>query len=74
MDFYRKHPNAAYLEVFDDNMLLGATSFSCWHCGNKTRWVEINFEAPLCSDECVAAKWREWARASRESARRASNS
>lgn len=32
----------------------------CWHCGRPTQWVELNFEAHLCSEECVDAKWKEY--------------
>lgn len=37
----------------------------CWHCNHATRWVELNFEAHLCSTECVDAKWREYFEACR---------
>jgi hypothetical protein len=32
----------------------------CWHCGENTQWVELNFEAPLCYGECETAKWAEY--------------
>ena len=35
----------------------------CWHCGELTSWIDISFEAPLCSEECEQAKWAEYAQA-----------
>jgi hypothetical protein len=32
----------------------------CWHCSRPTRWVELNFESHLCSEECTDAKWKEY--------------
>lgn len=28
----------------------------CWHCGAPTRYVEVNFEAPLCPGACTDEK------------------
>lgn len=41
------------------------TAGPCWHCGRETQWVEFNFEAHLCSPECVDAKWNEFIEANR---------
>lgn len=35
----------------------------CWHCGDKTHWVDVNFEAALCSPRCEDAKWKEYSEA-----------
>ena len=32
----------------------------CWHCGQPTKWISINFQAFLCSTECADAKWHEY--------------
>ena len=32
----------------------------CWHCGDHTKWAEINFQGYLCSEECVKAKTEEY--------------
>jgi hypothetical protein len=37
----------------------------CWHCGKETPWLEINFQAWLCSLACNRAKWAEYMKASR---------
>lgn len=36
---------------------------ACWHCGRRTHWVDMNFMAYLCSEECDRAKWKEYAAA-----------
>jgi endogenous inhibitor of DNA gyrase (YacG/DUF329 family) len=43
---------------------------ACWHCGDLTQWVDLDFEAPLCSEECLTAKVHEWAEAYREADRK----
>jgi hypothetical protein len=42
----------------------------CWHCGKDTQWIEINFQAWLCSLECNQAKWREYEWAERQASKR----
>lgn len=32
----------------------------CWNCGKDTRWVDVNFEAALCSPACEDIKWKEY--------------
>lgn len=32
----------------------------CWHCGRPSRWLELNFEAPLHPGACSDAKDVEW--------------
>jgi hypothetical protein len=32
----------------------------CWMCQKPTKWVEVNFEAHLCSPECVDQAWGEF--------------
>jgi hypothetical protein len=32
----------------------------CWNCGNFTNWIDISFEAYLCSEECERQKWKEF--------------
>lgn len=64
MKFDDKYPDAKYPEQHGD-MLCGETLLPCWNCGEPTRWYEINYEAPLCSEECVAQKDREYQKALR---------
>lgn len=62
MKFSDKYPDAKNLEQYGD-MLCGETFHPCWNCGTLTRWYEINYEAPLCSEECVAQKDKEYRKA-----------
>lgn len=41
--------------IFDvcDGMMRGRTMKPCIICGNPTEYIEINYEARLCSEECV---------------------
>lgn len=32
----------------------------CWHCEHPTRFLEVNFEAPLCPGACTEAKEEEY--------------
>lgn len=36
------------------------TLSSCCQCGELTNWLEINFEAPICSEECDNKAWKEY--------------
>lgn len=33
---------------------------NCWNCRDLTYWVDIDFEAYLCSEECEDAKREEY--------------
>lgn len=55
MKFTDKYPDADYLSVSPDGMLRGKELLPCWHCGEPTPFVEINYEARICSEECLAA-------------------
>jgi hypothetical protein len=44
----------------------------CWNCKEPTSWIDINFEAYLCSEECERAKWKEYYDAERSRLQRES--
>jgi hypothetical protein len=59
--------------TYTDRIIIGGseliqshTIYGCWHCGEPTEWVEINFSAHLCSDECLSAKIDEYLEATRQ--------
>lgn len=35
----------------------------CCNCGELTDWIDMSFEANLCSEECEYQKWREFGNA-----------
>lgn len=39
-------------EKFMDFVKLLEEPHPCFHCGRPTRWVEINYQGPLCSLDC----------------------
>ena len=40
--------------------LKGQTLSPCFICGEKTHWIEINFEGYCCSEECDDKAWNEY--------------
>jgi len=64
MKFDDKYPDAKYPEQYGD-MLCGEITLPCWNCGTLTRWYELNYETPLCSEECLAQKDKEYHNAHR---------
>ena len=67
MKFDEKYPNTEILssQANNDDIMKGSVEKPCWHCKAPTAWVEMNFQAHLCSEGCVKAKWNEYARACR---------
>ena len=55
MKYDIKYGDLKPLEV-RDNILCSRTLGKCWNCGALTRFIEINYEAYLCSEECEWAK------------------
>jgi len=64
MKFDVCHPEAKYLEQFitKDGSCIGKGRVpgKCWNCGELTTWIEMSFQAHLCSDECCIKKWKEY--------------
>lgn len=50
-----------------ENVFLGSCEEPCMHCGHPTPWVDLCFEAHLCSEECSEAAWQEFCWASQAS-------
>ena len=65
MNFDELYPNTGCGEEFEFEGTIiakGNDEYSCWNCGKKTKWFDLSFLAPLCSEECVRAKWEEFER------------
>ena len=41
-----------------EDIMLGNREYSCFTCHAPTKFIEINAEAPFCSDECVDTFYR----------------
>jgi hypothetical protein len=44
----------------DDGVMKIIESGECWNCGTVTAYVDLDFEARLCSEECRDVKWAEY--------------
>jgi endogenous inhibitor of DNA gyrase (YacG/DUF329 family) len=61
MKFEEEFPNCPIGgEPFQSMVRLLVDKAPCWHCGDLTEWVDIDFEVPICSRECLTAKVKEW--------------
>jgi len=57
--FDKKYPKAKYLHQYN-GMLKGKDPRPCWNCKELTTWLEIDFCAYICSEECLIAKNKEY--------------
>lgn len=57
MKFSEKYPNMRPIVDEAPNGIIRAHEKQpCWNCGELTEYVDINYEAPLCSEECQNQK------------------
>ena len=63
MKFQDKYPNAQLLKPTIENVMRVDITDVCWNCGKPTNWVDIDFMAYLCSEECLIDKCDECCRA-----------
>ena len=54
MKYSAKFPDMNCYDDERENMIRGRDMLPCIICGDDTEFVEINYEARLCSEECVA--------------------
>lgn len=52
MIYAEKYPNAKPKDYLDDDMLIVGTSGPCAVCGRETQFIDICWEAHICSEEC----------------------
>ena len=55
MLYEKKYPNATPGQEVETGVLYGANADNCAQCGRITNFVELNYQAHFCSDECVEA-------------------
>lgn len=78
--FEKLYPNVGPLKTiieayptakpYAHDILYGQNSGSCFICQSSTKWIEINFETYICSEECLKRINRQWIEASKQSDRR----
>ena len=56
MKFSEKYPNLKHLEDTREGIMrVNGLPHRCCVCGKLTNYIEINYEAPFCSEECLLA-------------------
>ncbi len=60
MKYSDKYPDAKYLEEVAPSIIMVSGSSPCWNCGQPTSFADIDFGAPICSEECSKAKNKEF--------------
>jgi len=59
--FEKKYPNPEHLKVYKEGVMwYNGRPGKCWNCNKPTQWIDIDFQAHLCSEECAIIKWREY--------------
>ena len=58
--FDNLYPESTYVEFDGGQIYRSNTIGVCWHCHEKTFWVDLGFLDYLCSEECNRAKWEEY--------------
>lgn len=64
MKFSDKYPDIKPGEIISagpDFILRSKTPDNCWNCTAQTEWIDVCFEAHVCSDECSRTQWAEYA-------------
>ena len=57
MKFIDKYPNMKpIIDEAPNGIIRGYEKKPCWNCGELTEYIDINFEAHLCSEECQRQK------------------
>jgi len=70
---YDKLGNTLY-KYYVGMCLRGTQMGPCWICGELSEWIEISFEACICSEECNVQAWENFEKACREADLRSKNS
>lgn len=66
MEYTKKYPTAKPLEICGDGILLkGETEGPCTICGRLTPFVDVCYEAHICSEECMRQMDKEMTEACR---------
>jgi hypothetical protein len=60
MKFSDKYPDAEYLQEVEPSIVKFRDGEPCWICGQKTVFIEINFQAAICSEECLGTIDKEY--------------
>lgn len=57
MNFTNKYPKAqTFDELEGGDIMVAEESQPCWNCDMMTRFFEMNYQAYICSEECLKEK------------------
>lgn len=51
--FSDMHPNMKCILEECHGVIRGRSKYPCTICGCMTEYIEINYEAPFCSEDCI---------------------
>jgi hypothetical protein len=60
MEYKDKYPNSKVNEEVEKCITKVESETPCLHCGKLSQFVDLDFEANFCSEECNRAKWQEY--------------
>jgi len=60
MKFHKLYPDAIDLQEVQPGLMYSDTIGECWNCKAFTHFVDIDFMAYLCSEECLKKKTTEY--------------
>lgn len=53
MKYSKKYPNMAPILEEEKGVIRGEQPEPCHYCGEDTEYIDINYEARFCSEECL---------------------
>lgn len=53
MKFRDKYPDAKYADTVEYSIMKGSKKDNCYICGALTDFIDMDFECPICSEECM---------------------
>jgi len=64
MKYSDKHPNPKHLREVEPGVIYcEGEPTPCWNCGSPTNFWDLDFQAPLCSEECLKVRYEEYLKA-----------
>lgn len=63
MKFDARYPDAKVNEEVRMGIIKLGVERQCWHCKEMTTFAELNYQAYLCSEECLEAVDKEYFKA-----------
>ena len=68
MRWERKYPHVKLDEETEHGLWHSPVISKCFMCDSRTSWVDLCFEAPLCSEECEKEAYNDIAKRTQQDA------